>query len=323
MVQVFGLPYPTKAGLVSAGIATGDVQGVATDLLEPIFMMAGDVLREARAEGDHALMIGHATIAGSVSSIGQPMGVHGEIVVTPRHLGQLGDVPKIFGHIHKPQAIYDAVYAGSICRMDFGETEEKRFLVVEFDAAGAWSLHSHPIACPPRYHVEGLLSREGFTWQVTKGPGGDVQPPPRSCPLCLGTGDGRKDPVEGTLPCWQCHGSGGPVSWAGCEVRVRYRFAASEKSVLADAQVLAEFAEAARLEVEPIAVPDRALRAPRVAEARTLAEKLAAFQQVEQLAPSVLEKLSALEHGDALAVLADLQNRLASIEASQREQVAA
>jgi DNA repair exonuclease SbcCD nuclease subunit len=270
-VCVFCLPYPTKAGLAAAGVAPGDVQGTATAALDPIFMMAAADLEEARRQGAPALMIGHATIAGSVSSVGQPMGLHGEIVVTPTHLNRLGTVPKIFGHIHKPQEIFDAVYAGSICRMDFGETEAKRYLVVTFATPTTWCLDSFPIDCPPRYHVEGLLTRDAFTWQVTKGPGGDVDT--------------------------------APASWRGAEVRVRYRFAQSEKSALSAARVYAEFAEAARLEVEPIAVPDRALRAPEVAAARTLAEKLAAYQQVQELVPSVAEKLAALEHADPLAVL--------------------
>lgn len=287
---IFGLPFPHKHGLVSAGLAPADVQAVATDLLDSIFMEAAATLEAARDRGEITLMVGHATIAGAVSSIGQPMGQHGEIVVTAAHLHRLGVIPKIFGHIHKPQEIHDAVYVGSAARMDYGETEEKRYLTIEFDQGG-WVLHSHPIDCPPRYHVEGTLTREGFVWQVTKGPGGDAEP--------------------------------APASWKGAEVRVRVRFNHSEKSVLQMAAVHAEFAEAARFELEPIAVPDRALRSPEVAAARTLAEKLAAYSQVAQLAPSIAEKLARLEHGDPLQILSEIQTGLATLEAGEPESVAA
>jgi DNA repair exonuclease SbcCD nuclease subunit len=225
------------------------------------------------------------------------MGVHGEIVVTPTHLERLGHVPKIFGHIHKPQDIYSAVYAGSICRMDFGETEEKRYLVVELSqpntASGApwWSLRSCPIDCPPRYHVEGLLTREAFTFQVTKGPGGEVDET--------------------------------PTSWRGCEVRVRYRFQQSERSALDTARVLAPFAEALRVDLEAVPIIDRQLRAPAVAEARTLAQKVAAYQQVDALPPSIAAKLHALETREPIEVLTEVQNALVDIEVSENAAVLA
>src|SRR5262245_35198212 len=91
---IFGLPFPNKHGLVAGGVAPADVQGAAIDLLDPIFMAAADALAAARQRGDVTLMIGHATIAGAISSAGQPMGAHGEIVVTPGHLARLGSTPK-------------------------------------------------------------------------------------------------------------------------------------------------------------------------------------------------------------------------------------
>lgn len=284
------LPYPTKAGLVSAGIAPSEVQDVATDLLDPVFMRLAADLGEARYHGAPGLFLAHATISGSVSSIGQPMGVHGEIVVTATHLNRLGDVPKVFGHIHKAQELYGATYAGSICRMDFGETEEKRFIVAHFTRK-EWALESHAIDCPPRFHVEGELSRDAFTWQVTKGPGGAIET--------------------------------APASWRGAEVRIRYRFAQSQRSALDQARVLAEFAEALRVEVEPIAVPDRQVRSPQVAEARTLEAKLAAYLGINEVEPRLVEKLRALETSEAVTVLTQAQNELTVIEAGERAEVAA
>jgi exonuclease SbcD len=284
VATLFCLPYPSKAGLASLGVTPAAVQDVAADALDLIFMQAAADLEAARTRGDLTLMIGHATIGGAISSAGQPMGVHGEITVNAGHLARLDGIPQLFGHIHKPQQIHEALYVGSACRLDFAETEEKRYVVVEFDTLGdltpkswgsSWRILSYPIACPPRYHVDGVLTRDAFTWSVKRGPNGDVEPT--------------------------------PASWAGCEVRVRYTFAQSEKSALPTELVRAPFAEAARLEVEPIAVPDRALRAPAVAAARTLADKVAAVCQVEALAPSVAAKLARLEHAEAATVLAEVQ----------------
>lgn len=287
---VFFLPYPTKAGLTSAGIAHGDLIPTAADALDAIFMQAADELKTARGRGDVTFMIGHVNVAGSMTSVGQP-NVGYEIEIGPRHLDRLGPIYKGLNHIHKAQHIADAWYAGSVCRLNWGEIEPKGYIVVEYGEDPDYLLHHKMLDVPAMYHVEGTLSRDGFVWQVTAGPGGEVQPP--------------------------------PASWKGAEVRCRYRFKQSEKSALSSARVLAEFAEALRLDVEPIAVPDRELRAPEVAAARTLAAKVAAYQKVEQLAPAVAEKLAILEHGDPLQVLTNVQNALAQIEAGENEKVAA
>lgn len=286
---VFGLPFPNKHGLVSSGVAPGDVQDVATDLLDPVFMVAGDTLATARAHGDVTLMVGHATIAGSVSSIGQPMGMHGEIVVTAGHLARLGTTPKIFGHVHKPQEVHGAYYVGSICRMDFGEREEKRSLVVEYDGATV-NIVSHPIDVAPMFHVTGLLTREGFALT-----------------------DADED----------IHRRVADHDWAGCDVRCRFSYKASERAVLDESIIRALFSSALRLKVESIAVPDRELRAPEVAAAKTLPAKLAAYRKVEQLEPSIAEKLDALERLEPAAVLARVAETMRAIEARESVSVAA
>lgn len=296
--SIFVLPYPTKAGLTAQGIAKGDVVDAAGDLLEPIFMQAAADLEAARKNGDITLMIGHVNVAGSRTSVGQPNIGH-EIELSPRHLDRLGPIYKGLNHIHVAQEIAGAHYAGSVCRLNWGEIEEKRYLTIthQENPHDGWrwpySVTSHPIDIAPMYHVEGTLTRDGFTWAVTKGPGGDVLP--------------------------------APASWKGCEVRVRYRFNQSEKSVLRDAVVLAEFAEAAKLEVEPIAVPDRALRAPEVAEARTLPEKIRAWATSTGVAlpASAVDKLAQLDAGDSFQILTDVQAAIAAIEQPEKATVAA
>lgn len=287
---VFCLPYPTKAGLAALGVAKGDVGQVAGQILQDIFLQAAGELAAAAAGGDLTFMIGHVNVAGSMTSVGQPNIGH-EIEVGPAQLDRLGDIYKGLNHIHKGQTIAGAWYPGSVCRLSWGEIEPKRYLLVHCTRADAsevsgprpwtYTVEERPLDVPPMYHVSGTLSREGFTWTVTAGPGGDTQPP--------------------------------PDSWRGCEVRVRYTFPQSERNVLLHAHVQAAFAEALRLEVEPVAVPDRQLRAPAVALARTLAGRVAAFAGVETLAPSLTLKLEALEHGDPLQVLGDVQRRLTAL----------
>jgi DNA repair exonuclease SbcCD nuclease subunit len=284
--SVFVLPYPTEAGLVSQGVAPGDIVPTAREALDAIFMQAAADLEAARAAGDLTLMIGHVNVAGSITSTGQPNIGH-EIEVDAAILARLGTIPKLLNHIHKAQFIAGAYYAGSICRLDWGEVDPKQYhTVVHFaDAGGEWGIFHHPIDVPPMYHVEGWLSRDGFAWS---GGSGDV-------------------PVAQTQP----------ASWQGCEVRVRARYHQSEKTILefAKAHLFAEFAEAKRFELELIAVPDTALRAPEVAAARTLAEKVAAWAtETHTVLPvDVLAALPALEHGDADTVIAGEQVAMAEL----------
>lgn len=284
--RVFCLPYATKAGLAAAGVAPGEIQDAAAAALDAVFIMAADELAAAQRNGLLPVHIGHGTIVNAMSSAGQPMGQHGEIVIRPDHLGRLGSIPKIYGHIHKAQDIYGATYTGSSCRMDFGETEPKRYVEILFHACEdpdqlTWELISKPLHCPPRYHVAGQLARDTFTWQATKGPGGPLDEP--------------------------------PASWRGCEVRVRYTFLQSDRSVLREALILAEFAEASRLQIEAVAIADREVRSPEVAAARTLSQKVAAYLQAPALTDSLAAKLSALETLEPSALLLQVQNELADM----------
>lgn len=288
--SLFVLPYPTKAGLVAAGVQHDDLIPTAADALDAIFMKAAVDLAQARDLGDLTLMIGHVNVAGSAMSAGQPNIGH-EIEIGPQHLDRLGTIPKLLNHIHKAQFIAGAYYAGSVCRLSWGEIEPKQFHTVAHfgDAGGEWGIFHHPIDVAPMYHVEGDLTRDSFTFTVTAGPNGKVQET--------------------------------PATWKGAEVRVRVRFKQSERNTLAMAQVHAEFAEALRLEVEPIAVPDRELRAPAVALARTLPEKLAAYGGVEALTDTMTAKLAALEHGDQQQILNDVRARLALLETGDLQKV--
>lgn len=290
------LPYPHKAGLVLAGAANGDVVDAAADALDGIFMDFAARLEQARAQGDLTLFIGHVNVGGAITSVGQP-NIGREIELSPRHLDRLGPIYKGLNHIHKAQEIHGAHYAGSICRLDFGEIEEKRWIEVQYDGGPSASLGyqvvtSHPLDVPPMYHVEGELTRDGFTWKVTAGPGGETQHPPGGdclgCGGCGGDESGR---------CTDCGGIGVEVRWKGCEVRVRYTYAQSELGVLDRAVVASYFPEAALLQLEPIAIPDRQLRAPEVAAAKTLPDKVSAWCALNGTAATddVLTKLAILE----------------------------
>lgn len=294
-LMVFCLPYPTKGALVAAGMQGDDLLQYGNHALDHIFLGAAGELAAARREGTPTLMIGHINVGGSVASAGQPQ-IGRELELDPAMLARLGDCPKLLNHIHKGQALHGAWYAGSMCRLSWGEVEDKHALLLGFgptswagfghdgpedtDGAWAWDLTTLPIDVPPMYHVEGTLDGAAFDYTVTTGPDrGTIEEPP---------------------------------SWDGTEVRVRYRFPASARALIDDQVIRGVFEGAARLVLEPVAVPDEALRAPEVAAATTLEEKVAAWARVvgEPLTDGVATKLDRLQQLDGPALLTEVSQGL-------------
>lgn len=308
------LPYPSKALLVAAGTPHDQLNAASTAAFDAIFMEFGATLAKARARGLLTGAIGHVNIAGSVSSVGQPQ-IGAELEINPAHLSFLGGCFQVFNHIHKHQRVASAIYPGSICRLDWGETEPKGYVVVTCERAGQDWTHAETfvdLEVPPMYHVEGTLTRDDFTWRVTKGPNGPVDDAHGSpCEACAGTG--KTSAASASLfdeaavdKCAACNGIG-TLAFAGADVRVRASYKQSERDVLIGARdrVAALFPGVRRFEFEPIAIADRALRAPEIVQATTIEEKLAAWAKLSGVTWSdriefATSELLATDDGDAV-----------------------
>jgi DNA repair exonuclease SbcCD nuclease subunit len=295
---IFVLPYPTRAGLVAAGTPSEQITDAARAALDTIFMSAAGQLADAVAAGCIPLMIGHINVGGSITSSGQP-NIGREIEMDPTLFTRLAGCCWYIGlnHIHRAQFVAGARYAGSVCRLDWGEIEQKEYLVLiagkgDEMAEGAtdedgwlFRVEHMPIDVAPMYHVEGTLTREGFDWRIHYDgetfPGTVMRYPPDS------------------------EESG----FAGAEVRVRYRFAAAEKPALNFDLVTAPFAGAKRLVLDPIAEHTRAIRAPEIVQARSLSEKVQAFVVSSGVvwSPSLEQKLALLQQPDGGAFLTALE----------------
>lgn len=310
---IFVLPYPTRAGLVAAGTAPGDVTDVAKVALKTIFLNAAAKMAVAATKGFVPLVIGHVNVAGSIMSAGQPN--IGKEIELDEALLQL--FPHTFiglNHIHKAQEIAGAVYAGSLCRLDWSEIDPKSYLEITYgpstwggytgdgpqDGIPGWYTFDwcrKPVDVPPMYLVNGDLTREVFRYWI-----GDVE----HCDQCEG-GSLMRDSGNAHRVCGAC---GYPGSWIGADVRVRFRFNAVEKSLLNFDLVKAPFAGARRVDTDPVAVRDRATRAPEVMAATSLDAKVQAYvTNTGQWTPSLEVKLAALQkpEWDALALAAVTQ----------------
>lgn len=286
-VAVGCLPYPEKAALVAADLPASEIGGAVHRAFGALFTEMGVQLERFDAKGIPTLFAGHVTIGGAVLSVGQPL-IGSDLQIDATHLAQLpAATVRVFNHIHQPQELHGAHYVGSIAPVDYGEVERKRFLELVHDGT-AWRVESVPLDIPPMFHVEGVATRDRFSWVVRKGP------------------DGAE--------------TAAPASWAGADVRVRFRFASADTGALAfiKAQILAEFADAAHLELEPVAVAEREVRAPEVLAAQTLDGKVRAWAAAAGVTTpdSVLAKLALLESLDAEAVLARVQESVARPESA-------
>lgn len=266
--------YPFLASLVAAGVASPDLFQTARAVLEDMFDFGAAELADARARGDLTLLMGHCAIGGARMSNGQPA-IGREVEADGALLAKFGAIPKLLNHIHEPQEIHGAHFIGSITAQDFGEITPRRYLRVVMRAT-YWDIDSRPLDTPRLFHVEGRLTREGFEWQVVTTPGEHIEP---------------------------------PASWGGCDVRVRYRMRASERPALDESLVVKTFAGARRVQLDPIIESDRQVRAPEVAIAHTLQEKVTVVLESNGL-PMIdarRAKLAALEHQPADLIVAGVQ----------------
>lgn len=146
-----------------------------------------------------------------------------------------------------------------------------------------YDVRSMPLDVAPMYRITGELTRDGFAWEVIRGPGDPGDPP--------------------------------PPSFKGAEVKVSYRFNQDEKSALDEAVVRVPFEGAKRLELDPIAVRARASRAPEVAAATTFEAKVEAFVRRSGVpwTPGLETKLALLQQPDGGAFLTTVQQSLSDV----------
>lgn len=246
--------WPNKASvaaMIGRPISSDGLDDVTREALRNVLSGLGQEL--AAHQGPRILLM-HAMVNGSVTSTGQPM-IGGELALGLEDLGLAGPALTVLAHIHKPQAWTwngaPVAYTGSPFRTAFGELEEKSILSAEFGRGGTllgWERIATPAT--PMIHIEGQYV------ETHVGLPGDVIVP---AGIFL---DGQHDVT-------------------GAEVRFRYlvetdhRDAAKAEAAKRRAEMLA--AGAKSVKVEEMVIASTRARAPEIAEAKTIADKLEAF----------------------------------------------
>ena len=135
------VPYPDRGGAMAAGVSGNEL------FAQVIRRNLQDI------EVNAWITVGHFNVAGAVASTGQPQ-IGREIELDTGIIDELTPHgPVVLGHIHKPQSLGTAgraFYAGSVTPQDWGELEEKRYLVQDENG----ELHSKPTAHRRRVAID-------------------------------------------------------------------------------------------------------------------------------------------------------------------------
>jgi DNA repair protein SbcD/Mre11 len=135
-LQVIGLPWVSRSSMMAAMQLSGADPGeVFTELETRLTDLVHIWLDQANPDLP-VIMVAHASIQGAVYG-GERSVMLGSDLVLP---GSLVRDPRLsyvaLGHIHKPQDLNQGaqppvIYPGSIERVDFGEPEERRYILAE------------------------------------------------------------------------------------------------------------------------------------------------------------------------------------------------
>ncbi len=262
------MAWPTKASVLALG-AQSHAEGelIAGEALRNVLRGLGQQLHTLHERTkEPRVLLAHAMVRGSETSTGQPLvGCDFELGLDDLKLADV-DLYAL-GHIHMPQH-WDwqkpwnpsedatAIYPGSPRRTAFGELEEKGYVIAEFDHDTVqWQ--RVPTPCTPMVQIEGA-------WGLW--------------------GDSREPGLSITSEHYP-H----PERVVGAEVRFRYTVPADQRAgARADAETWRRQmldAGAVHVKVEEEVLPTGSARAPEVAHARTLADKLLAMWKARHAEP--------------------------------------
>ncbi|HEV7717184.1 MAG TPA: metallophosphoesterase family protein [Steroidobacteraceae bacterium] len=274
-VVVGAVAWPTKASVLATlaaaeGVAQQDSDRIAADALRNVLRWVGNEMDIGveQAGGDvPKILLMHAMVRGSRVSSGQPLvGCDLELGIEDLSLARADFIA--LGHIHLPQewtvqsgtCNAPVVYPGSPRRTSFGETESKGYIIADFEGSKCMRWERIATPCAPMFLIEDQ-------WGVD----------PENNP------EGARSWVVG----W--HGAPERSALVGAEVRFRYYVPSDMR---AEARVAAAVQEAKLrdmgaidVKVEEVVQSTATARAPEVALARTLTDKLMAYWRARQTEP--------------------------------------
>ena len=154
-LNIVALPYPSKAWLHAGEMTMPEGDASAASALRQLLQTWAAEIKQLTGP---VVFLGQVNVSGSVTSTGQPM-IGRELEVSLGDLLDLGCNYCALGHIHKPQQMGPACYyAGSVSRMDFGESEEKGWNLVNLFGEGhPAGVQFMPLPARQMFHIDGTF----------------------------------------------------------------------------------------------------------------------------------------------------------------------
>jgi hypothetical protein len=248
--------WPERARILQLAAASGDdPDAVMQDALGWLFR---GLAQELAAHEGPKVVLGHFMVDGSETSTGQPL-IGQPIRVSLEQFDLLNADMVLMGHIHKPQdwqttvGLTPVIYTGSPYRTSFGEAEQKSVVLADFSPD---LVLPHYLRLPTPCRAMHLVTE---TWTTHAG---------------FGSG------VEAHLT---------PDAVSGSEIRFRYNVPSDQR--LAARETAQEWADvwtrwgAVYVKLEEVVQTTSEARAPEVALAVGLADKLAALWKARNTIP--------------------------------------
>lgn len=257
---VAAVGWPTRAGLDGELVGLAEGHASAGEAMRAVLRGLGDGMRLRGNTNTPHLLAMHAMVRGSVTSTGQPL-VGCDLEVGLEDLALARADLYALGHIHKGQRWEidgaPVIYPGSPRRTAFGEVEPKGYVLARFEGRRLLAAEFVEAPATPMVALEADWRHGGLV-------------------------------LDGTAP-----------DVSGAEVRLRYRVPSDQRDA---ARACAEVMRRAMVgdgavivKVEEEVTATTRARAPEVAAAKTLAEKLAALwrSRGESVSPEREERLLA------------------------------
>jgi len=277
---VAAIAWPERGTLAAAfrGQSPAELDLTAQDMLRNVMRGLG---QELDAFDGPRIGAGHLMIDGSVTSVGQPMVGH-SMNVGLSDVALLNAPLVLAGHIHKAQSWNyggcEIAYCGSPYRTTYGETEIKSVSLATYDGARLLAHEQIPTPCSQMFLGEN-------EW-------GELE-----------------NGTRGWLGPWEGLG-GSAAETRGAEFRLRYRVSSDLRD---EAAAAADYLQselkalgAADVKLDPQVKPVGTARAPAVASARSISDKLRAYWKArgneppQTRADELISKARDLETADAI-----------------------
>lgn len=292
VAMVACVAWPRKAQLLSMLGNEVSRQDSELEVREQLRILMLGLRTELLKHDGPRILVMHAMLCGARTSIGQPL-VGCDLEVSEQELALTEADVILLGHVHKPQETeYNGIpiiYTGSPYATEYGETEDKSYVIVEF---------------ADKRDVQGKILK---TWYRV--------PTPRTPMVLL---NARYLPDRNEFYYSSFHSNtenftadDGLFDWSkipGADVRFRYTVNSDDSDSAKRAALRKEqellSAGAVAVKVESVLNPTTRARAPEMSEAQSMSDELQIYWSRRNVEPDRVKRLLA-KHGQIETELRD------------------